>query len=114
VVVPSTLLHERGFKVGDRFTLQLDGGRTEVTVVGETVNGGPGGPGLLTDWETLERLAPDHVIPNHDVLFEVALTPGAGGTAHVVYPLHFAAADAALTTARVTPTRPAKACDCGG
>jgi putative ABC transport system permease protein len=83
VVVPSTLLHERGFKIGDRFTLQLDGGRCEVTVVGETVNGGPGGPGLLTDWETLQRLAPDHVIANHDVLFEVALTPGTDRPAYL-------------------------------
>lgn len=48
------------------------------------------------------------------VLAGVELTPGAGGTAHVVYPLHFAAADAALTTTRVTPTRPTEACDCGG
>ncbi|MEV4518471.1 FtsX-like permease family protein [Dactylosporangium sp. NPDC049525] len=76
VVVPSTLLHERGFKIGDRFTLELDGGRTEVTVVGETVNGSPGGAGLLTAWETLDRLAPGRPVANHEVLFEVALTPG--------------------------------------
>ncbi|WP_327006069.1 ABC transporter permease [Dactylosporangium sp. NBC_01737] len=76
VVVPSTLLHERGFRVGDRFTLELDGGRTEVTVVGETVNGSPGGAGLLTAWETLDRLAPGRPVANHEVLFEVALTPG--------------------------------------
>jgi putative ABC transport system permease protein len=76
VVVPSTLLHERGITVGDRLTLEFDGRRTEVTVVGETVNGGPGGPGLLTGWETLQRVAPDRPIAGHEVLYEVSLTPG--------------------------------------
>jgi hypothetical protein len=48
------------------------------------------------------------------VVVGVAFAPGASGDAHVVYPLYFAAADAQLTSAHVTPTRPAKACDCGG
>lgn len=48
------------------------------------------------------------------VVAGVAFAPGKSGDAHVVYPLYFAAADATLTTKRVTPTRPANACDCGG
>ncbi|MET7423935.1 ABC transporter permease [Dactylosporangium sp. NPDC005555] len=75
-VVPSRLQHERGIKVGDRLTLELDGHRAELTVVGESINGGPGTPALLTSWETLQRIAPDRAIANHEVLYEVSLTPG--------------------------------------
>lgn len=76
VVVPSRLLHERGITVGDRLVFELDGRRTEVTVVGETINGGPGDAALLTAWETLQQIAPDRPVANHEVLYEVALAPG--------------------------------------
>jgi ABC-type lipoprotein release transport system permease subunit len=83
VVVPSALLHERGIRVGDRLTLELDGHRTEVAVVGETMSASIGDPGLLTAWETLQRLDPQQSIANHDVMFEIALTPGTGIPAYL-------------------------------
>ncbi|MDG6104693.1 FtsX-like permease family protein [Dactylosporangium aurantiacum] len=94
VVVPSTLLHERGLAVGDRLTLEAGGGRrAEVTVVGETMSGGVGGAHLLTGWETLERLRPERPVGNHEVLYEVALTPG---TAIPAYLASVRAADPGL------------------
>ncbi|GAA3254224.1 FtsX-like permease family protein [Dactylosporangium siamense] len=83
VVVPSALLHERGIHIGDRLTLELDGHRTEVTVVGETMSASIGDPGLLTAWETLQRLDPQEPIANHDVMFQIAVTPGTGIPAYL-------------------------------
>ncbi|MGI5178588.1 ABC transporter permease [Dactylosporangium sp. CA-152071] len=76
IVVPSALLHERGIHLGDRLTIELDGHRTEVTVVGETMSAAVGGPALITTWETLQRLGPQQPIPNHEVMYEISLLPG--------------------------------------
>ncbi|MFC6020481.1 FtsX-like permease family protein [Plantactinospora solaniradicis] len=76
VVVPSTLLRERGLAVGDRITLELDGRQGAVTIVGETMAGAPGPPGILADRQTLPLLAPDRQPGNHQFLFQVQLAAG--------------------------------------
>ena len=52
VVAPTQLLNERGLHLGDRLTVEIDGARSELTVVGETVRGFPGPEGLFAEWRT--------------------------------------------------------------
>jgi hypothetical protein len=92
-VVPSQLLNQRGLAVGDRMTLELGGGRTTVTVVGESMAGGPGGEALLTAWQTLSQLAPGYRASGHEILYQIELSPG---THHPDYLAAVAAADPGL------------------
>ncbi|GAA3746652.1 FtsX-like permease family protein [Plantactinospora mayteni] len=76
VVAPSELLGERGLAVGDRITMEADGRRSTATIVGETMGGAPGPPGLLADWSAVGRLAPAHQLGNHEVLYQIQLARG--------------------------------------
>ncbi|GIG90103.1 ABC transporter permease [Plantactinospora endophytica] len=76
VAAPSEWLGERGLAVGDRIVLEADGRRSAATIVGETMGGAPGPPGLLADWSAIARLAPQHRIGNHEALYQVQLAPG--------------------------------------
>ncbi|HZE39245.1 MAG TPA: FtsX-like permease family protein, partial [Stackebrandtia sp.] len=53
-VVTSTFLHQRGVDVGDRVTVELNGSRAEVRIVGQVMGGA--NAAILTDWGTYERL----------------------------------------------------------
>ncbi|MEO3929671.1 FtsX-like permease family protein [Micromonosporaceae bacterium B7E4] len=76
VVAPSEWLGERGLAVGDRIALEADGRRSTATIVGETMGGAPGPPGLLADWSAVARLAPAHQLGNHELLYQIQLAPG--------------------------------------
>ncbi|MEV6305521.1 ABC transporter permease [Actinoplanes sp. NPDC051861] len=77
VVAPSQLLNERGLHLGDRLTLELDGVRSEVTVVGETVRGLPGPEGLFAQWRTFPDAEPG------DFFYQVQVTDGTSIDAYV-------------------------------
>ncbi|MEE6263356.1 ABC transporter permease [Plantactinospora sonchi] len=93
LVLPSELLRERGLAVGDSVVLELGGRRNTATIVGEILGGPIGGPAMLADWQTFHLLAPDHRFANHELLYQVALTPG---TAIPSYVAAVAAADPGL------------------
>ncbi|MCP2324195.1 putative ABC transport system permease protein [Hamadaea flava] len=82
-VVSSELMRERGLTVGDRFTLELDGRRTELTIVGETMDGAIGPPAALVDWRVLTELAPDRVVRPWEVYYQVQLVRGGSVAAYV-------------------------------
>ncbi|GIE74873.1 hypothetical protein Aph02nite_08230 [Actinoplanes philippinensis] len=59
VVASAELINKRGLAVGDTMVLQLEGGRTTVTIVGETMQSLPGpGDGLFAAWRDLPGLDP--------------------------------------------------------
>jgi putative ABC transport system permease protein len=70
VVAPTQLLNERGLKVGDELTVVLQGERTTVTVVGETIRGFPGPEGLFAQWRSLDGLQPQ------DYFYQVQVADG--------------------------------------
>ncbi|MEV6343739.1 FtsX-like permease family protein [Actinoplanes sp. NPDC051851] len=76
VVAPTQLLHRRGLKVGDRLTVELGGGRSTLTIVGETVRGVPGPEGLFADAAALERLDPDGPLRPADYFYQVQVAEG--------------------------------------
>ena len=82
-VAPTALMRERDLKVGDKLTLELDGRRTVLTVVGESMDGPAGSPGILADWRVLTELAPARVVLPHEVFYQVQLKPGADVAAYV-------------------------------
>lgn len=77
VVVPSQIMRERGLAVGDQLTLQLGRRQVPVTVVGETMAGGPGPGGFLTGWDTLGLLGPTYEPAPVEFLYQVELDPAA-------------------------------------
>jgi len=92
-VVPSQLMRERGLKIGDKLTLELGGRRAVLTVVGETMDGAPGPPGMFVDWSVLTALAPDRVVAPQELTYQVQLKPGGNVAAYVAAVM---AADPAL------------------
>ena len=82
-VVPSQLVRERGLKVGDELTLALGGRQAALTVVGETMDGPSGPPGIFADWRVLTGLAPDRVVQTDEVHYQVQLKPGGDLAAYV-------------------------------
>ncbi|MEV5769055.1 ABC transporter permease, partial [Micromonospora sp. NPDC052213] len=82
-VVPSELMRERGLNVGDKLTLELGGRRTVLTVIGETMDGAPGPPGMFVDWRVLTELAPDRAVKPHEVYYQVQLKTGGNVAAYV-------------------------------
>ena len=60
VVAPTELLNKRGLEVGDTITLELEGVRTTVTVVGETLMGlpGSGDDSLFAQWRDVPDTTP--------------------------------------------------------
>ena len=57
VAVPSRFLNQRGLAVGDTITVEADGERVQLKIVGISVTNSP--EALFADWSVLERLAPD-------------------------------------------------------
>jgi len=82
-VVPAQTMRERGLAVGDRITLELDGRRAVLTVVGELMDGPPGPEGILADWSVLTALAPDRVVHPWEVMYQVQLHKGGDVAAYV-------------------------------
>ncbi|MEV4619611.1 FtsX-like permease family protein [Asanoa sp. NPDC049573] len=77
-VVPSELRKALGLSMGSRITLRLGPSVEQtVTVVGETMDGPEGPPGLIVDWSVFTALAPARVVLPHEVYYQVQLTPGA-------------------------------------
>jgi ABC-type antimicrobial peptide transport system permease subunit len=72
VVASAKLINKRGLAVGDSLILELEGVRTTVTIVGETVQSLPGpGDSLFASWRELQRVDPS------DFYFQVELAEGA-------------------------------------
>ncbi|MEV7238619.1 FtsX-like permease family protein [Streptomyces sp. NPDC051020] len=72
VVVTSGFLKERGLSVGDHLTLEKDGRRTRVTIVGATMSGETSN--LYSEWQTLTPLTPAY--KPIQVQYLVKLDPG--------------------------------------
>ncbi|MFF3600592.1 FtsX-like permease family protein [Kitasatospora indigofera] len=70
VVAAPQFLKQHGLAVGDRTSMELEGRRTPVTVVGELISGG--GDRMWSAWPTLAALAPEAV----PVDYQVELAPG--------------------------------------
>jgi ABC-type antimicrobial peptide transport system permease subunit len=71
VVASAELINKRGLSVGDTLILELEGVRTTVTIVGETLQSLPGpGDGLFASWRDLQKVDP------FDFYFQVELVEG--------------------------------------
>lgn len=77
VVTPSRFLNQRGLEVGDTITVELEGQRTRLRIVGVSVTNSAGE--LFADWSALERLIPD---PEADT-YHVRLDPGTDQQAYL-------------------------------
>jgi hypothetical protein len=75
IVADPAFLTQRGLKLGDRVTLELNVRRITVTVVGQVIEGNA--RALDATWETLAHLAPDA----HATEYTVRLAPGAEAVA---------------------------------
>jgi ABC-type lipoprotein release transport system permease subunit len=82
-IMPSEFTRERGLAIGNRLTLEIDGRRTVVTVVGEIMDNPSGPASLIVDWRVLADLAPDRVVPPHEMSYQVQLRPGGDVEAYV-------------------------------
>ncbi|AZM93579.1 ABC transporter permease [Streptomyces sp. W1SF4] len=76
IVAGPAFLTQRGLKVGDRATLELNGRQVSATVVGQLVEGDA--RALEATWQTLAQLAPDV----HATEYTVRLAPGADARAY--------------------------------
>ena len=101
-VVPSAIMRERGLKVGDKLTMALGGRQAALTVVGETMDGPSGPPGIFADWRVLTDLAPDRVVRPDEVYFQVQLEAGGDVAAYVTAVMAADPAVEAWDTARVS------------
>jgi putative ABC transport system permease protein len=77
VAVPSRYLNQRGLAVGDTITVEADGRRTPLRIVGISVTNSP--EELFADWSALERLAPDTRADS----YQVQLEPGTDQRAYL-------------------------------
>lgn len=81
VVAPTQLLRERGLAVGDKLTLELDGRRKTVTIVGQILRSPPGrGQPIIADWRALTDLAPNYQAKPGEMQYQVQLDKGASRT----------------------------------
>jgi putative ABC transport system permease protein len=76
VAVPSRFLNQRGYQVGDTITLELEGKRVPVEIVGNVLANSPGE--IFSNWETLRLLAPGA----RAVSYQVQLKPGSDAQAY--------------------------------
>ncbi|WP_031072562.1 ABC transporter permease [Streptomyces sp. NRRL S-118] len=76
IVAGPAFLTQRGLKLGDRVTLELNGRKLTVTVVGKLVEGNA--RALEATWESFTRLAPEA----HATEYTVRLAPGADARAY--------------------------------
>jgi putative ABC transport system permease protein len=95
-------MRERGLKVGDKLTMALGGRQAALTVVGETMDGPSGPPGIFADWRVLTDLAPDRVVRPDEVYFQVQLEAGGDVAAYVTAVMAADPAVEAWDTARVS------------
>ncbi len=68
VATPSRFLNQRGLTVGDSITVEVDGERVQLKIVGISVTNSP--EALFADWSVLERLAPDTRADSYHVQLE--------------------------------------------
>ncbi len=71
VAVPSRFLNQRGLALGDTITMELDGGRTRVQIVGLVLTNNA--DTIFADWSTLDLLSPGTRADR----YVVQLAPGA-------------------------------------
>lgn len=83
VVMPSKVLVERGLQVGDPITVDSGGQRTTFRIVGETVRGPSGSPGIIAEWEALATTVPGLKVDPSDIFYQVQLDPGSDLDAYV-------------------------------
>ncbi|GIE86840.1 ABC transporter permease [Actinoplanes regularis] len=83
VVAPSNLLLERGLKVGDQVAVESGGRRGTLRIVGETVRGPSGPPGLMADWSSLTTFVADPKLAPSDFYYQVQVTPGTSVAGYV-------------------------------
>lgn len=76
IVAGPAFLTQRGLKLGDRVTLELNGRKLTATVVGQLVEGNA--RALEATWESFTRLAPEA----HATEYTVRLAPGADTRAY--------------------------------
>ncbi|WP_330299760.1 FtsX-like permease family protein [Streptomyces sp. NBC_00503] len=76
IVAGPSFLTQRGLKIGDRFSLELNGRQVTVTVVGQVIEGNA--RALEAGWPTLAQLAPETTA----VEYTVRLAPGADARAY--------------------------------
>ncbi|MCX5206164.1 FtsX-like permease family protein [Streptomyces sp. NBC_00237] len=76
IVAGPAFLTQRGLKIGDRTTLELNGRKITATVVGQVIEGNA--RALEATWDTLTRLAPDA----HATEYTVRLAPDADAHAY--------------------------------
>ncbi|GIG63319.1 hypothetical protein Lfu02_76910 [Longispora fulva] len=77
VLAGPAFLTQRGLKIGDKITLERDGTRATVTIVGELIEGNA--KAMTTTWQTQAVLAPDI----HPTDFTVQLAPGTDSQAYI-------------------------------
>jgi ABC-type lipoprotein release transport system permease subunit len=92
-VVPTELMRERGLTVGQQLVLDLDGHRTTLTIVGQTLRDAPGPLALIADRALLTELSPDHKLDLRAMVFQVQLKRGVD---HEAYARAVRAADPGL------------------
>jgi putative ABC transport system permease protein len=68
VAVPSRFLNQRGFALGDTVTVELNGQRTQLRIVGVALTNNA--DTIFADWATLSRLAPDTRADSYQVQLE--------------------------------------------
>ncbi|MFE2326972.1 FtsX-like permease family protein [Streptomyces sp. NPDC059385] len=76
IVAGPSFLSQRGLKLGDRVTLELNGRQVPTTVVGKMIDGNA--RSLDAGWKTLEQLAPDA----RAIEYHVQLSPGTDADAY--------------------------------
>ncbi|WP_229886939.1 ABC transporter permease [Streptomyces subrutilus] len=76
IVAGPAFLTQRGLRIGDRTTLELNGKKITATVVGQVIEGNA--RALEATWETLTQLAPD----TRATEYTVRLAPGADARAY--------------------------------
>ncbi|OKI30173.1 hypothetical protein A6A07_23060 [Streptomyces sp. CB03911] len=75
VIVPTPFLRKHGIGVGSRITLELDGRKRTVTVVGETMTGNA--DTVEAPWETLTALSSEQTADRYTNQYWVQLAEGA-------------------------------------
>ncbi|MGK5680243.1 FtsX-like permease family protein [Actinoplanes sp. URMC 104] len=75
-IAPSDVLLERGLHVGDSVTVESGARRSTLRIVGETVRGPSGAPGLLVPWQTFRSVVPQPRLEPSDYFYQVQLTAG--------------------------------------
>ena len=82
VVASTQALRERGLAVGDRVTLERDGRRSTLTIVGQIMRDPPGARGLLADWRALAEVAPDRAVRSDQLLYVIQVDNGTDPAAY--------------------------------